>query len=163
MNRILLWSHKKLDGLRIRINTIYFRFLFNQLGPGSVVYGRIKVLHPENIIVGCYCTLNEGVILNARDKIIIGNYVHISPMSILTAGGLNIQEDYRTRAHFAREIVVSDGAWIGSHATILPGVKIGRNSIIGAGAVVTKDVPDNAVVAGVPARIIKRLEPRRGA
>ena len=52
-------------------------------------------------------------------------------------------------------MVVEENAKIGANATILPGIRIGKNALVGAGAVVTKDVPDNAVVAGNPARIIK--------
>jgi acetyltransferase-like isoleucine patch superfamily enzyme len=54
--------------------------------------------------------------------------------------------------------VVEDYARIGANCTILPGVRIGRNSLVGAGSVVTKDVPENSVVAGCPARIIKMID-----
>jgi hypothetical protein len=55
-------------------------------------------------------------------------------------------------------IVIAENVWIGANATILPGVVIGDNAIIAAGAVVTKHVPENAVVAGVPAKVIKMIE-----
>jgi acetyltransferase-like isoleucine patch superfamily enzyme len=55
-------------------------------------------------------------------------------------------------------IVIGEYVWIGANATILPGVEIGDNAIIAAGAVVTKHVPENAVVAGVPAKVIKMIE-----
>ena len=55
-------------------------------------------------------------------------------------------------------IVIEENVWIGTNAIILPGVKIGKNSIIGGGAVVTKDVPENVIVAGNPAKIIKELK-----
>ena len=58
---------------------------------------------------------------------------------------------------YAKPIEIGDNCWIGGGAIILPGVKIGKNSIIGSGAVVTKDIPDNVVAAGNPAKIIKRL------
>lgn len=54
-------------------------------------------------------------------------------------------------------INVDDGAWIGAASIILPGVRIGRNAVVGAGSIVTKDVPDFSVAAGNPARIIKKL------
>ena len=62
----------------------------------------------------------------------------------------------RWDTHFA-PLHLQKRVWVGSHATILPGVTIGENSIVAAGAVVTKDVPDNVIVAGVPARIIKTI------
>ncbi len=58
-----------------------------------------------------------------------------------------------------KRIVIEDDAWIGAHVTVLPGVRIGRGAIIGAGAVVTQDVPPNSIAAGVPARVIRTLDP----
>ena len=55
-------------------------------------------------------------------------------------------------------IKIGNGVWIGAHATILSGVTVGNGSVIAAGAVVTKDVPERVVVAGVPAKIIKNIE-----
>ena len=56
-----------------------------------------------------------------------------------------------------KPVVIGDDVWIGANAVILPGVTIGRHCVVAAGAVVTKDVPDNSVVAGVPAKILKQL------
>jgi len=56
-------------------------------------------------------------------------------------------------------IVIEDDVWIGAHVAILPGVRVGRGAILGAGAVVIKDVPPFAVVAGVPARTIRQMDP----
>ena len=58
-------------------------------------------------------------------------------------------------------IVLERGAWIGDSAIVLKGVRVGENSIVGAGAVVTKDVPPNVIVAGNPARVVKHLDPDR--
>ena len=62
-------------------------------------------------------------------------------------------------ATYGRPIVIEDKVWIGINSTILPGVKIGYGAIVGAGSVVTKDVPAMTIVAGNPARIIKRIFP----
>lgn len=58
----------------------------------------------------------------------------------------------------AKHVVIGDDVWIGGNETILPGVTIGNNVVVAAGAVVTKDVPDNCVVGGMPAKIIKTIE-----
>ena len=58
-------------------------------------------------------------------------------------------------------VVIEKGAWIGAGATLLPGIRVGNHAIVGAASVVTKDVPDYAVVAGNPARIVKTLDPER--
>ena len=57
-----------------------------------------------------------------------------------------------------KEIRIKKNAWIGARVSILPGVTIGENAIVGTGSVVTKDVPDNCVAVGVPAKVVKRLE-----
>lgn len=64
----------------------------------------------------------------------------------------------RDRLAISEAIVIGDDVWIGGNCTIVDGVTIGSNVVVAAGAVVTKDVPDNCVVAGVPARIVKELE-----
>ncbi|WP_252832463.1 DapH/DapD/GlmU-related protein [Helicobacter bizzozeronii] len=65
---------------------------------------------------------------------------------------------HKRRTTFSKPIVLKDRAWIGINATICPGVTIGENSIVAAGAVVTKDVPANVIVGGSPAKIIKPIE-----
>ena len=60
------------------------------------------------------------------------------------------------------DVIFGKSVWIGSNATILPGVTIGDNSVVAAGAVVTKDVPENTVVAGVPAKVVKKINNNLG-
>ncbi len=140
-----------------KIRTFYWRIFFGRLSSKSRVLGRVKVYSPENIFLGKFSSINEGVLLNAREKIKIGDYVHISPFCIINTGGLNYQLKKEKRKHIAKEIIIEDGVWIGSGAIINPGVKIGENSVIGAGAVVSKDIPANVIAVGVPAKIIKKI------
>ena len=63
----------------------------------------------------------------------------------------------REKKSFGRPVTIGDDVWIGGNCTILPGVTIGNNVVVAAGAVVSKDVPDNCVVAGVPAKIINSI------
>lgn len=136
----------------------YYKNIFKSFGKKARIYGKIHIIKPENIFLGENSTLNEGCVLNAREKIQIGKNVHISAYSfLLTAGlekNLNTQQN---RDHFAAQIIIEDGVWIGAQAIILPGVRIGKNSIIGAGAVVTKNVPQNVIMAGVPAKQIGKI------
>ena len=143
--------------IKIKVLSFYWRFLFNKFGEGSKVFGNIKVYNPENVFLGKKSTLNHGVLLNARDKIIIGNDVHISPYVIVNTSGLDYSQIGSNRNHVKKEIIIKDGVWIGSNAIINPGVVIGENSVIGAGAVVTRDVPSNSVSVGVPAEVKKKI------
>ncbi|MFA6308022.1 MAG: acyltransferase [Patescibacteria group bacterium] len=155
MNRKFFEIFKK---FMIKERTIVWRSLFGKLGKGSRVTGRIKVYFPENIFVGEKTTLNEGVILNARTKLIIGDYCHISPGVIINTGSLDINIHYKKRPHTKAEVKIGDGVWLCSGALVNPGVTIGEGAVIASGSVVNHDVDPFTVVGGVPAKFIKKLE-----
>ena len=101
--------------------------------------------------------INHSAILSASGEIEFQDGVSVAPgVRIAT-----INHDFNNRhtIYTYGKVVIKKNAWIGMNATICPGVTIGKNSVVAAGAVVTKDVPDNAVVGGVPAKIIKMLDP----
>lgn len=112
------------------------------------------------------------------EKLKIGRNVFInSNFLAMASGGITIEDDVKIAAYASvisnnhdpydrpvltcRPVLIKKGAWIGAHAIILPGVCVGRYAIIAAGAVVHKDVPDYAVAAGNPARVVKHLEEAR--
>jgi acetyltransferase-like isoleucine patch superfamily enzyme len=111
----------------------------------------------KNVTVGNRCKISshsflcDGVIL--EDEVFIGHGVMFTndlyPRATNEDGSLKTESDWH-----AVETLVKFGASIGSNATILPGVTIGKKTIVGAGAVVTDDVPDYAIVVGVPARVV---------
>jgi acetyltransferase-like isoleucine patch superfamily enzyme len=85
-----------------------------------------------------------------EDNVLIGPKVNL----ITTNHPLNPNERSAT---ISQAIVIKKGAWIGVGATVLPGITVGENSIVAAGAVVSKDVPDNTIVGGIPAKFIKSI------
>lgn len=135
----------------------YWSSVFGTCGSDLKIYGRITAYPPEHVHVGSHVSINDLVILNARDHITIGNHVSISPGVIINTGGLKYEEPRGHRGHTKAPVVIRDGAWICSGAIINPGVTIGEDAVVAAGAVVTKDVEARTVVAGVPARIIKTM------
>ncbi|NCD72083.1 sugar O-acetyltransferase [Mucilaginibacter agri] len=110
----------------------------------------------ENINIGKNVFVNHGCTFMDRGGIILEDNVLIGPKVnlITTNHPLNPAE---RRATVSYPIVIKKGAWVGAAATVLPGVTVGENAVIAAGAVVTKDVPDNTVVGGIPAQIIKSI------
>jgi len=103
------------------------------------------------------CTLYDMGGVDIGDRVMIGPNVNI----ITTGHALGPSE---RRAYIeAKPIVIESNVWIATGATILGGVRVGENSVVGAGAVVAKDVPPNSFVAGVPARVIRLLEEEPGA
>lgn len=110
----------------------------------------------KNISVGKRVFINSGCCFQDQGGIFIGDDTLIGHQVVFATINHSPQPENR-KDMTTKSIVVGKNVWIGAHSTILSGVKIGDNAIIAAGAVVTKDVPDNAVVAGVPAKIIKHI------
>jgi maltose O-acetyltransferase len=106
-----------------------------------------------------------GVNCEIHGPLLIGNDVMMGPEVIIITRNHEFSDlttPMRLQGHLEdRQVTIGDDVWIGTRVIILPGVTVGRGAIIGAGAVVTKDVPEYAIVAGNPARIIgNRKEPR---
>lgn len=125
---------------------------------------RGKGYHPQ-IIIGSHVCFNPGCHIGAIHKVIIGDHVLFGSGVLVTDhfhGGTDpesLKRPPNQRALYSKgPVVIKKNVWIGEHACIMPGVTIGESAVIGANAVVTKDVPAFAVVGGIPARIIKGSE-----
>lgn len=101
--------------------------------------------------------VNSGCIFMDRGGITLEDGVFIGPNVSLITENHAEQPELRHNV-YARPILIKRNAWVGAAAVVLPGVTIGENAIVAAGAVVTRDVPDDTIVAGVPARIIRRIK-----
>lgn len=110
----------------------------------------------KNIRLGKNVFINNCCTFMDRGGITIGDNAFIGPQVCLITENHGLTPQMR-RTLISKPIVLKNNVWIGAGATVLPGVTIGENSVVGAGAVVTKDVPANTVVAGNPARIIKKI------
>lgn len=132
-----------------------------KIGKGSKVHATVILRQGYNIEIGEGCLINHNNVLQAGKvdgKIKIGNYVHTGANVMIIAFNHafdtreipTIKQDY-----YDADVVVEDDVWIGGGAIILAGVHIGKGAIIAAGAVVNTDVPEFAIVGGVPARILK--------
>ena len=113
----------------------------------------------NNIYIGNNFTGNFNLTILDIREVYIGDNVMIGPGTLITTVGHPLSPMGR-RKHLgiAKPVHIGNDVWIGGNATILPGVTIGNNVVVAAGAVVTKDIPDNCVVGGVPARKIKDIE-----
>ena len=142
----------------------YRRVVGVQLGPGAVVqmdcycwfYGPGHVRRGGSSI-GAGTVINRRCTLDLRNPLVVGEHVSISAeVAILTT-----QHDYRVAGFPLRDgpVTIHDYVWIGMRAMVLPGVTVGRGAVIAAGAVVTRDVPPLAVVAGVPAQVVGARPP----
>ena len=112
-----------------------------------------------NMKIGDDCFFNFNCVFLDICEIKIGNGVKFGPNVSLYGGTHPVNAKIRrTGLEYGKPIVIGDDSWMGGNCCVLPGVTIGKRVIVGAGAVVTKDVPDDAVVAGNPAKIIKMID-----
>lgn len=111
------------------------------------------------IRIGSHCSVNPHCVIDGAGGVTIGNDVRIASHTVIVASQHLFDDPtrrIREQGVSCKGIVIEDDVWIGAGSCILDGVKVGRGAVVGAGAVVTRDVPPYAVVAGVPARVMKR-------
>lgn len=130
---------------------------------GEKVDDSVRMFPPFHTAFGKFTKVGKNVFVNFgctfldRGGITLENGVFIGPHVLLLTENHPERPDLRHNV-YTKPVVVKEGAWIGAGAIVLPGVTIGRNAIVGAGSVVTKDVPDNMIVAGNPAKVIRPID-----
>ncbi len=133
------------------------RILGKPLDGSTTVLPPLYIDYGRPVTIGKRCFIQQCCTFFGRGGITIGDDVFIGPKVNLITINHDPNPENRS-ATCGRPVVIGDKVWIGIGATILPGVRIGYGAIVGAGSVVTKDVPAMTVVAGNPARIIKTIE-----
>lgn len=135
------------------------RKLFGSVGRSPSVFPIFNCNNGKNIHVGHDFIANYNVTILDVAPVTIGDYVLIGPNTLIATVNHPLSpKGRRARLGQAKPIIIGNDVWIGGNCTILPGVTIGNNVVIAAGAVVISDIPDNCVVGGVPADVIKRIE-----
>uniref|UniRef100_UPI003569C37A DapH/DapD/GlmU-related protein n=1 Tax=Muriicola sp. TaxID=2020856 RepID=UPI003569C37A len=110
----------------------------------------------KHIRIGNHVFINHACTFLDLGGITVEDYVQIGPKVNLITENHPLDPEDRKSLDLGR-ILIKRNAWLGAACTILPGVTVGENSVVAAGAVVTKDVPDNTVVAGIPAKVVRNL------
>lgn len=154
MKKFIIWLEKKL----VIIKHIIVSDKNSTLTIGDKVMFPANVKLKGNITIkrGTYLSSYTRVITGLNSKVIIGEYCEISyNVNILAITHSSISSTGPNRIMIEKDIIIGDYVWIGANAFIKEGITIGSNVIIGANSVVTKDIPDNAIVGGVPAKLIK--------
>jgi len=129
---------------------------------GKDIPGRFRLFPPvysdfgKNISIGEDVFINSGCCFQDQGGVSIGKGCQIGHQVVFATIDHGLMPEQRHDI-FMDRIVLEENVWVGSHATILKGVRIGHDSVVAAGAVVTKDVPPRSVVAGVPAKVVKTL------
>ena len=135
--------------------------VLNQITGGKIAES-VTIFTPFHTNYGRNISIGENVFINHDCSfldlggITIDDGVMIAPKVVISSEGHPISIEERNKLTVGR-VHIKRNAWIGANVTILPGVTVGENSVVAAGAVVSKDIPDNVVVGGIPAKIIKHL------
>jgi len=136
--------------------------LFGRVGKNLWLQPPFHCDYGKNIFLGDYVYMNFGCIFLDVAKITLGSNVFLGPnVQIYTATHPLVAEERNQGLESGKPVMIHDNVWIGGAAILCPGVTVGKGSVIGAGSVVTKDVPANVVVAGNPARLIRSIESHR--
>ena len=162
MKKLKYWKLKILD--KLHLTRYYRRTRKCNVGEYTYFSHNTQVADKKNVFIGKYCSLANGVCIG------IGNH----PYDVLTThpftymdndiqlyGDMPVAEKNRIKRPIPAKTAIGNDVWIGHNAVIIGGVKVGDGAIIGAGAVVTRDVPPYAIVGGVPAKVIKYRFPEK--
>lgn len=142
---------------QMRVHELMERILGKPMPGSTTLLPPLYIDYGKPVTIGEDCFIQQCCTFFGRGGITIGNGVFIGPKCNLITINHDPDPDNRS-ATYGRPIVIEDKVWIGINSTILPGVRIGYGAIVGAQSVVTHDVPPMTIVAGNPARIIKKIE-----
>jgi maltose O-acetyltransferase len=132
--------------------------LLGSVGPGTEIRPPLYVDYGSNVAIGARCFANYGLVALDVAPITIGDDVQIGPnVQLLTPTHPVDPGLRRQRWETAAPIVIGDSVWLGGGAIVLAGVTIGANTVVGAGAVVTRDLPADVVAVGNPARVMRAI------
>lgn len=133
--------------------------IFGSIGKKVWVEPPFNVDYGSNIKVGDNFYSNFNATILDCSIVDIGKNVKLGPNVTITTASHPLDVEQRINGkEMAYPVIIKDNVWIAANAVILPGVTIGKNSVVAAGAVVSRDVPDNVVVGGVPAKVIRHIK-----
>lgn len=156
--RMKLWEFNNLRPDQTAEMNEILKSLFGSIGERFIINQPFRCDYGTNIFLGEDCFINFNCTILDEATVKIGRNAFLGPnVSIFTACHPLDAGKRNQFIEWAEPVTIGDNVWIGGNVTILPGVNIGDNVVIGAGSVVTKDFPSDVVIGGNPAKILKKL------
>lgn len=154
-----LWEFNQLKPSDLAEKTRYMKEVFAQCGESNYIelpfYANWGGHH---VHFGSHIYANYGLTLVDDGHIYVGSYVMFGPNVTIATANHPIHSGLRQKGlQYNKDVHIGENAWICANVVIVPGVTIGKNTVIGAGSVVTKDIPDNVVAAGNPCRVLREV------
>jgi acetyltransferase-like isoleucine patch superfamily enzyme len=145
-NLVAIWEESKKEKLLEQLASY---------GERVYIHWPVTITSPQQVLFGDDVSLAAYVHIWGEGGVRVGNRVMIGTHSSIAS----VTHDYTQRDMYhtliEKEVVIEDDVWVGSSCVILPGVRVGKGAVLGAGSVVTKDVPAGVIMAGVPAKVLK--------
>ena len=145
--------------IAMKLRGYYYASLFSSCGnPLPKISPDVVISSPKNLSCGKSLVIQPHAYIIARGGVTLGDMVVISAGAKILSSSQKVEDGKVTRLHIHKEVKIGNGVWIGAGAIVCPGVTIGDNCVVAAGAVVTKDLDSGYLYAGVPAKQIKQLK-----
>ena len=157
----LLYDYNRLRPSEQIRRTELLKKLLGKTGENLIIEPPFACDYGYNIEVGENFYANVNLVILDGAKVCIGDNAFIAPNVGIYTAGHPVYPDTRNSAfEYGKEVIIGDNVWLGGNTVVCPGVHIGNNVVIGAGSVVTKDIPDWSVAAGNPCRVIRKITER---
>lgn len=155
--RLTRYGESKISfGLRY----ILYKRICKKFGEKVIIFPAVYIFKPENLEIGTNVSIHEFSYIDATGGITIGDHVMIAHRTTIMSTTHEVENEsipYKQLGVKAQPIIINNNCWIGADVKIINGVSIGNNSVVGAGSLVNKNIKPNSMVAGIPAKLIKKL------
>jgi len=159
VRKLILYIRYSPYNISIKLRSKLYKYLMKNIGEQCNILDSVVISNPENVSLGNRVSIHQFCFFDANNEIEIGNDVAIGThVKIITSEHIfsDNKKKIKDQGITSKKISISDNVWLGTNVTILKGVKIGENTIIGAQSLVNKDIPPNVVAAGIPCKVIKQ-------